>query len=99
MNKDMGHLTVSFQGEHGAYSEQAAETFFGTSVISEPYNTLKQVFRTVENGSVGYGVVPAENSLEGSINQTYDLLLQSFLKIDEEIKTRVSHCLLAYSRS
>ncbi len=91
----MGHLTVSFQGEHGAYSEQAVQTFFGESVITQPCSTLKQVFRTVENGSVGCGVVPAENSVEGSVSQTYDLLLQSFLKINGEIKIRVSHCLLA----
>lgn len=91
----MGQLTVSFQGEHGAYSEQAVQTFFGASVITQPCSTLKQVFRTVENGSVLYGVVPVENSVEGSVSQTYDLLLQSFLKINGEIKIRVSHCLLA----
>jgi chorismate mutase/prephenate dehydratase len=69
--------------------------FFGGSVITGPCSTLKRVFRTVEDGSVAYGVVPVENSVEGSMSQTYDLLLQSLLKINGEVKIRVSHCLLA----
>lgn len=86
--------TVSFQGEHGAYSEQAARDFFGESILTGPCKTLKQVFRTVEDGTADFGLVPAENSLEGSVNQTYDLLLQTTLKIFAEVKIKVSHCLL-----
>jgi chorismate mutase/prephenate dehydratase len=87
--------TVSFQGERGAYSEQAATMFFGQSVATEPCRTLKQVFQSVEEKSVDYGIVPAENSLEGSVNQTYDLLLETSLRICGEVKVRVRHCLLA----
>jgi chorismate mutase/prephenate dehydratase len=94
MNKESSHRTVSFQGEHGAYSEQAAQAFFGKTILTEPCNTLKQVFGTVEDGTVNFGVLPAENSLEGSVNQTYDLLLQTSLKIYAEVKIKVSHCLL-----
>ena len=86
---------VSFQGEHGAYSELAAQFLFGESILTKPCKTLKQVFTTVEDGSVDFGVAPAENSLEGSVNQTYDLLLQTSMKICAEVKLRVSHCLLA----
>ncbi|MGA2627503.1 MAG: prephenate dehydratase [Candidatus Bathyarchaeia archaeon] len=86
---------VSFQGEHGAYSEQAATMFFGQSVGTKPCKTLKQVFQLVEEKSVDYGIVPAENSLEGSVNQTYDLLLETSLGISGEVKVRVIHCLLA----
>jgi chorismate mutase/prephenate dehydratase len=86
---------VSFQGEHGAYSEQAASMFFGQSVGTKPCKTLKQVFQLVEEKSVDYGIVPAENSLEGSVNQTYDLLLETSLGISGEVKIRVIHCLLA----
>ena len=86
---------VAFQGEHGAYSEQAVLTHFGTTTVTKPCTTLKQVFHSVEGRVANYGVVPAENSLEGSVNQTYDLLLESSLKITGEIKIRVSHCLLA----
>jgi chorismate mutase/prephenate dehydratase len=87
--------TVSFQGEHGAYSEQAAQAYFGESVQTEPCKTIKGVFTAVEKGSAFFGVVPAENSLEGSVNQTYDSLLESPLKICGEIKIKVTHCLLA----
>jgi chorismate mutase/prephenate dehydratase len=50
---------------------------------------------SVEDQAANFGVVPAENSLEGSVNQTYDLLLDSTLKIYGEVKIRVDHCLLA----
>ncbi len=94
LSNQSGGPNVSFQGEHGAYSEQAAQSFFGALVITRPSNTLTQVFKMVEDGSADYGVVPAENSIEGSVNQTYDLLLQSPLKIEGEVKLRVSHCLM-----
>ena len=86
---------VSFQGERGAYSEEAATMFFGRSIGTKPCRTLREVFKSVEEGSAQYGIVPAENSLEGSINQTYDLLLEASLKISGEVKVRVRHCLLA----
>ena len=88
-------LRVSFQGEHGAYSEQAACLFFGDSIQTQPCATIKGVFGTAEGGSVDFGVVPVENSLEGTVSQTYDMLLQSPLKISGEIKVRITHCLLA----
>jgi len=95
MTAESHGIDVSFQGEHGAYSELAAQFLFGESILTEPCKTLKQVVKTVEDGSVDFGVLPAENSLEGSVNQTYDLLLQTPMKICAEVKMRVSHCLLA----
>ena len=92
----LNRRTVSFQGEHGAYSEEAAYALFGESIITEPCKTLKSVFRAVEGGLASFGVLPAENSLEGIVNQTYDLLLQTPLKICGEVKVKVSHCLLAF---
>ena len=86
---------VAFQGEHGAYSEEAATTHFGAKTEKLPCLTLRQVFEAVEDGRAQYGIVPAENSLEGSVNDTYDLLLQSALKISGEVKIRINHCLLA----
>jgi chorismate mutase/prephenate dehydratase len=86
---------VSFQGEHGAYSELAAQSLFGESVLTQPCSTLKQAVAAAENGSVDFGILPAENSVEGSVNQTYDLLLQTSLKVCAEAKIRVTHCLLA----
>ena len=90
----MSMSTVSFQGERGAYSEEAATMFFGRSALTKPCRTFKEVFQSVEEKSAEYGIVPAENSLEGSINQTYDLLLETPLKICGEVKVRVRHCLL-----
>jgi len=85
---------VAFQGEHGAYSEEATLAFFGESLRTKPCRALKEVFRDVEGGAAEFGVVPVENSLEGSVNQTYDCLLQSPLRVCAELKLRVSHCLL-----
>ena len=85
---------MAFQGEHGAYSEEAAYAFFPQSISTQPYVTIKGVFGVAEEGSVRFGVVPAENSLEGTVNQTYDLLLQSPLRICGEVKIRIRHCLL-----
>ncbi|MEM3708735.1 MAG: prephenate dehydratase [Nitrososphaerales archaeon] len=87
--------TVAFQGEKGAYSEEAAILFFGPSIETKPYKSLPEVFKAVEEKHVDNGIVPAENSLEGSVNQTYDLLLSSELKVSGEVILRVSHCLIA----
>ncbi len=88
-------LRVAYQGERGAYSESAAISFFKFPVELKPCRELSQVFASVEKGENQYGVVPVENSLEGSINQTYDLFLESILKVCGEIILRVSHCLIA----
>ena len=85
---------VAFQGESGAYSEEATFQFFGSSTQLKPCESLDDVFRAVENDEVQFGVVPVENSLEGSISRTYDLLLDSSLKVCGEIDLRVVHCLI-----
>ena len=87
--------TVAFQGEHGAYSEQAIFAHFGPRTVTVPCRALRDVFESVQDTRAQYGIVPAENSLEGTVNQTYDLLLNSPLKISGEIKLRILHCLLA----
>jgi len=88
-------VKVAFQGERGAYSESAVYTFFGTSVGVKPCRELAEVFESVDKQESQYGVVPVENSLEGSVNQTYDLFLAHDLKVCGEIILRVSHCLIA----
>ena len=88
-------IVVAFQGEIGAYSEEAAFHFFGPSVKVEPCESLDDVFRIVEGGEVPFGIVPIENSLEGSISRVYDLLLNSSLKVCGEMGLRVVHCLIA----
>jgi chorismate mutase/prephenate dehydratase len=85
---------VAFQGEVGAYSEEAALQFFGPSIITKPCESLDEVFKVVEQDEVEFGIVPVENSLEGSISLVYDLLLDSSLKVCGETELRVSHCLI-----
>jgi chorismate mutase/prephenate dehydratase len=86
---------VAFQGEIGAYSEEAAFRFFGSSILTKPCESLDEVFKLVERGEISFGIVPIENSLEGSISRVYDLLLDSSLRVCGEIELRVIHCLIA----
>jgi len=94
VSRSLQGITVAFQGEIGAYSGEAALQFFGSSIQLKPCESLDDVFKAVEQDEVQFGVVPAENSLEGSISQTYDLLLDSNLKVCGEIELRIVHCLI-----
>jgi len=94
-SKSMQGIAVAFQGEPGAYSQEAALRFFGEKADTLPCETLEDVFQAVEQSKASFGIVPVENSLEGSISKTYDLLLDSTLKVCGELKLRVSHCLIA----
>ncbi|MFC2018783.1 prephenate dehydratase [Chloroflexota bacterium] len=87
--------SVAFQGEIGAYSEEAAFQFFGPSIQVKPCEKLDGVFKAVEQDEVQFGIIPVENSLEGSISRSYDLLLDSALKVCGEMELRVVHCLIA----
>jgi chorismate mutase/prephenate dehydratase len=88
-------MRVAFQGEKGAYSESAVYAFFGQSVDIKPCRNLSDVFESVEKGETEYGVVPIENSIEGSVNQTYDLFLTHNLKVCGEVIQKLDHCLIA----
>ena len=87
-------IVVAFQGEMGAYSEGAATQFFGPSIQVKPCESLDDVFKVVEQGETSFGIVPIENSLEGSISRAYDLLLDSSLRVCGETELRVVHCLI-----
>lgn len=91
----MATLTIGFQGEHGAYSEEAIFKQFGRDVKTVPAVSIHEVFNLTEAGAVDLGVVPVENSVEGSINETYDMLLSSNLTVVGEVVLRVVHCLIA----
>jgi len=88
-------VAVAFQGEPGAYTEEAALRFFGKSTKGVPYESLDEVFEAVEVGDVPFAMVPVENSLEGSITRAYDLLPDSPLMVCGETELRISHCLIA----
>ncbi len=89
-------MKIAFQGEIGAYSESAVYSFFGPSIEVKPCENLSDVFESVKNEETSYGVVPIENSIEGSVNQTYDLFLEYDLKVCGEIVLRIAHCLIAH---
>jgi prephenate dehydratase len=86
-------MRVAFQGEPGAYSEQAAYGYFG-QVETLPCESFDAVFAAVTSGEVESGLIPIENSLAGSIHQNYDLLLRHDLHIVGEYFLRVRHCLI-----
>jgi prephenate dehydratase len=87
-------MHVAFQGEHGAFGDEAVKTHYGDEAESCPYRSFAEVFRAVAAGETEYGLVPVENSQAGSINDVYDLLRQHDLFVTGEISHPVNHCLL-----
>ena len=85
---------VAFQGERGAYGEMATLQYFPKARLM-PKKTFRDVFDAAETGGAAYVVVPVENSIEGSVNEIYDLLLETKLRVIGEIYQRVRHCLIA----
>ncbi len=92
-------VTVAFLGPVGTFSEQAVHQQFGTAVDALPCSSIDEVFRVTEAGTADFGVVPIENSTEGVINRTLDLLLQTTLNISSEISILVRHNLMTKSGS
>ena len=86
---------VAFQGEPGAYSEQAVFDFYG-EVETVPCESFDAMFASVASGESDFALAPIENSLAGSIHQNYDLLLQHDLHIVGEYLLRVRHCLIGF---
>lgn len=89
---------IGFQGEHGAYSEIAATKFFPDSDLI-PMKLFQDIFDALRNDSIDCAVVPIENSIEGSVNEIYDLLLDTEKKISGEIFLKINHCLIALPNS
>ena len=89
-------ILVAYQGEKGAYSEDACFKYFGHAVKTEPFPDFQSVFEAVEHDKVTHAVVAVENSIEGSVAQVNDLLLDHDLTISGEIIVPVKHCLMAY---
>src|SRR5690606_2777985 len=78
-------VTVAYLGPVGTFSEQAVYQQFGRAVEGMPCTSIDEVFRATEAGTADFGVVPIENSSEGVINRTLDLLLQTTLVISGEV--------------
>ncbi|MCK4355720.1 bifunctional chorismate mutase/prephenate dehydratase, partial [Candidatus Bipolaricaulota bacterium] len=86
---------VMFQGIAGAYSEEAIQQFFGPPVTGVPSASFAEMFTAVEEGEAEYAVLPMENSIAGTVNQSYELLMEHDLRIYGEVILRIEHMLLA----
>lgn len=90
-------LTIAYLGPAGTYSESAARKHFGGAPTLMPCAGIDDVFRVIESGNAHYGVVPIENSTEGAIGRSLDLLLSSPLQICGEINLPIHHNLMSRS--
>lgn len=89
-----GPMKVAYLGPPATFTHQASLHKFGASVEYVDCSTITEVFREVENGRATYGVVPIENSIEGAVNHTLDMFMDSDLKICSEIYLEINHNLL-----
>lgn len=87
-------LKVAFLGPEGTFTQAAVLKHFGSSVRALPLPAIDEVFREVEGGIADFGVVPIENSSEGTVSHTLDMFLGSALKICGEVELRVQHHLM-----
>jgi chorismate mutase/prephenate dehydratase len=90
-------LKIGFLGPEGTHSQQAVYKHFGHSIHGLPLASIEEVFQEVEAGSADFGVVPVENSTQGTIQSTLDMFLTSRLKISGEVELRVHQHLLSRS--
>ncbi|QUC64426.1 prephenate dehydratase [Nitrosopumilus sp. K4] len=85
---------VSFQGERGAYSEAAAKSFFDEEIETVPLATFAEVLESTKNNKTDFSILPVENSIEGSVGESYDLLFSTELNVVGEYYHRIEHCLI-----
>ena len=86
--------SVSFQGERGAYSQAAAISFFGEKIETVPLSTFNEVLVFTTSDKTDYSILPVENSIEGSVGESYDLLYSTKLNVVGEIYHKIEHCLI-----
>src|ERR1700691_894757 len=87
-------LKVAFLGPEGTFTQAAVLKHFGSSVRALPLAAIDEVFHEVEGGIADFGVVPIENSSEGTVNHTLDMFLTSALKICGEVELAIHHSLM-----
>ncbi len=88
-------LKIGFLGPEGTFTQTALFKHFGHSVRALPFHSIDEVFQEVECGAADFGVVPIENSTEGSVNNTLDMFLTSPLKIAGEIELKIEQHLMS----
>lgn len=92
-------LNIAYLGPEGTFTQTAAHKHFGHSVRTSAFGAIDQIFREVESGTCHYGVVPVENSIEGVVNHTLDMLVNSRLRICGEVELRIHQHLLSRAKS
>lgn len=95
MSKPAPHSRVTYLGPAGTYTHAAALQWFGKDAQWQPAGDIPEIFAAVESGKADYGVVPVENSSEGSVIPTLDAFNTSTLQINAELLLRIRQCLLA----
>ena len=88
-------VTVAYLGPPGTFSERAAVKHFGEGGVTVPCASIDDVYRLVESGAADFGVVPVENSTEGAVGRSLDLMPQSPLNVCGEVLIRIHHHLMA----
>src|ERR1700682_1172099 len=87
-------ITVAYLGPKGTFSERAALKHFGLAADALPAPSIDEVFRAVESGSADFGIVPVENSTEGAVGRSLDLMPQSPRQVCGEVVVRIHHHLM-----
>ena len=90
-------LVIAYLGPEATYTHQAAIANFGVSLDYRPTKTIPDVFAEVESGAADYGVVPIENSTEGAVFHSMDMLVEAGLHICSQVYLPIEHCLIAQS--
>ena len=90
-------LKVGYLGPEGSFTQQAMQKHFGRSALGLPLANIEEIFQEVESGNADFGLVPVENSGQGTIQITLDMFLTSNLKICGEVELRVQQYLLSRS--
>jgi prephenate dehydratase len=85
---------IAFQGERGAFSEEAAVKLLGEDVQLVPRTTFEALYSSIQDGAADYILAPIENSLAGSVHRSYDLLISSGLHIQAEVVIPIAHYLI-----
>jgi chorismate mutase/prephenate dehydratase len=88
-------ITVAYLGPPGTFSEKAAVRHFGMEAATLPCPTIDEVYRGVESGAADFGVVPVENSTEGAVGRSLDLMPGTSLKVCGEVLVRIHQNLMA----
>jgi chorismate mutase/prephenate dehydratase len=88
-------MTIAYLGPEGTFSQEAVIKHFGGLAATRPRASIDEVFREVETAAAGFAIVPVENSTEGAVGRTLDLLLTTTAKVCGEVMLPVRQCLMA----